>query len=118
MAESHLAAPKPLEGHRRLAAVAGEWRGEEMVHPSRWTEGGPATSHVTARIDLNGFYLIQDRRQMRDRHAIFATHAVITYDRADRLYIQFWRNSLGSSPPTPPPAGWPSQSPIPVRRSR
>ena len=54
MAQDHLAAPTPLEEHRKLAAFAGEWTGEEMVYPSRWTAGGPATSHVTARIDLNG----------------------------------------------------------------
>src|ERR1700709_1968942 len=60
MAEDHLAAPTPLEEHRKLAVFAGEWSGEEMVYPSRWTAGGPATSHVVARIDLNGFYLIQD----------------------------------------------------------
>ena len=33
----HLAAPTPLEEHRKLAAFAGEWVGEEMVYPSRWT---------------------------------------------------------------------------------
>src|SRR6201990_3250786 len=64
MAEDHLAAPTPLEEHRKLAVFAGEWTGEEMVYPSRWTAGGPATSHVVARIDLNGFYLIQDTRQL------------------------------------------------------
>ena len=60
---------------------AGEWTGEEMVYPSRWTAGGPATSHVTARIDLNGFYLIQDTRQTRDGKETFAAHGVFTYDR-------------------------------------
>src|ERR1700686_1755090 len=63
MPADHLAAPTPLQEHRKLAVFAGEWAGDEMVHPSRWTEGGPATSHVAARIDLNGFYLIQDTRQ-------------------------------------------------------
>src|SRR5450755_1123349 len=62
MAQDHLAAPAPLEEHRKLAAFAGEWSGEEVVYPSRWNAGGPATSRVTARIDLNGFYLIQDAR--------------------------------------------------------
>ena len=80
MAEDHLAQPTPLEEHRKLKVFAGEWAGEEMVHPSRWTSGGPATSQVAARIDLNGFYLIQDTRQMRDGKESFATHAVFTYD--------------------------------------
>ena len=82
----HLAAPTPLEEHRKLAVFAGEWTGEEMVYPSRWTAGGPATSHVVARMDLNGFYLIQDTRQMRDGKETFATHGVFTYDRDDRHY--------------------------------
>src|SRR3981081_3604625 len=66
MAQAHLAAPTPLEEHRKLAVFAGEWAGDEVVFPSRWTAGGPATSHVVARIDLNGFYLIQDSGKMRD----------------------------------------------------
>ena len=48
MAADHLAAPMPLEEHRKLAAFAGEWNGEEVVYPSRWNAGGPATSHVMA----------------------------------------------------------------------
>ena len=46
MAEDHLAAPTPLEEHRKLAVFAGEWTGEETVFPSRWVAGGAATSHV------------------------------------------------------------------------
>ncbi len=106
MAEDHLAAPKPLEEHRKLAAFAGEWTGEEVVHPSRWAAGGPATSRVVARIDLNGFYLIQDARQTRDGQESFATHGVFTYDREDRLYKLFWHDSLGYYPPSPASGGW------------
>ena len=98
MPEDHLAAPAPLEEHRKLAAFAGEWSGDEMVYPSRWNQGGPATSHVVARIDLNGFYLIQDSRQTRDGKESFATHGVFTYDREDRLYKLFWHDSLGLLP--------------------
>ncbi len=102
----HLAAPSPLAEHHKLAVFAGEWDGEEMVFPSRWTAGGPATSHVTARMDLNGFYLIQDTRQMRDGKESFATHGVFTYDREDRLYKLFWHDSLGYYPPSPASGGW------------
>src|SRR5260221_11961422 len=106
MAEDRLTAPTPLGEHRKLAVFAGEWSGEEMVQPSRWTAGGPATSHVVARIDLNGFYLIQDTRQMRDGKETFATHGVFTYDREDRLYKLYWHDSLGSFPPSPASGGW------------
>ena len=106
MSEDRLAAPQPTEEHRRLKVFAGEWSGEEMVYPSRWTQGGPAISRVTARIDLNGFYLIQDVRQMRDGQESFATHALFTYDRDDRLYKLFWHDSLGYFPPSPASGSW------------
>jgi hypothetical protein len=109
MAKDHLDAPAPLDEHRRLAVLAGEWAGEEMVHPSRWTAGGPATSHVVARMDLNGFYLIQDSRQTRDGKESFATHGVFTFDREDRLYKLFWYDSLGYYPPAPASGSWGGQ---------
>jgi len=109
MAQDHLSAPAPLEEHRKLAAFAGEWSGDEMVYPSRWNEGGPATSHVVARIDLNGLYLIQDTRQTRDGKETFATHGVFTYDREDRLYKLFWHDSLGYYPPSRLPAAGPAR---------
>ena len=46
----HLAAPTALEEHRKLEVFAGEWAGEEMVYPSRWTAGGPAISRVVAAV--------------------------------------------------------------------
>ena len=106
MAEDRLAAPVPTEEHKRLHAFAGEWNGEETVYPSRWVAGGSATSHVAARIDLNGFYLIQDTRQTRDGKESFATHGVFTFDREDRLYKLFWYDSLGYYPPSPASGAW------------
>ena len=106
MAQDHLAASSPLLEHARLAAFAGEWDGEEVVFPSRWTAGGSATSHVVARMDLNGFYLIQDSVQKRDGQQIFATHGIFTYDRDDRTYKLFWYDSLGYTPPSPASGGW------------
>jgi hypothetical protein len=106
MAQDHLSASSPLAEHARLAAFAGEWNGEEMVFPSRWTAGGPATSHTVARMDLNGFYLIQDSVQMRDGKQVFATHGLFTYDRDDRTYKLFWYDSLGYTPPSPASGGW------------
>jgi hypothetical protein len=106
MAEDRLSAPKPLDEHTRLAAFAGEWAGEETVYPSRWVEGGPAVSHVSARMDLNGFYLIQDTRQSRDGKESFATHGVFTFDREDKLYKLFWHDSLGYYAPAPASGGW------------
>jgi hypothetical protein len=106
MTQDHLAASSPLPEHARLAAFAGEWNGEEVVFPSRWTEGGTATSRVVARMDLNGFYLIQDSVQTRDGKQSFATHGIFTFDREDRTYKLFWYDSLGYTPPSPASGGW------------
>jgi hypothetical protein len=106
MTQDHLAASSPLPEHARLAAFAGEWNGEEVVFPSRWTEGGTATSHVVAHMDLNGFYLIQDSVQNRDGKQSFATHGIFTFDREDRTYKLFWYDSLGYTPPSPASGGW------------
>ena len=113
----HLAAQTPLEEHRKLAVFAGEWVGDETVFPSRWNAGGPGTSKVSARIDLNGFYLIQDTVQKRDGKVSFATHGVFTWDREDRLYKLFWHDSLGYYPPSPASGGWSGQSLVLVRGS-
>jgi hypothetical protein len=106
MAEDRLTAPKPLEEHRRLAAFAGEWTGEETVFPSRWVAGGQALSRVSARMDLDGFYLIQDTMQTRDGKESFATHGVFTFDREDKLYKLFWHDSLGYFAQSPASGAW------------
>ena len=106
MTQDHLAASSPLPEHARLAVFAGEWNGEEMVYPSRWIAGGPATSRTVARMGLNGFYLIQDTVQTRDGKQSFATHGLFTYDREDRTYKLFWHDSLGYTPPSPASGGW------------
>jgi hypothetical protein len=117
MAEDRLTAPKPQDEHKRLEVFAGEWTGEETVYPSRWDKGGVAVSRVSARIDLNGFYLIQNSRQTRDGKESFATHGVFTYDREDRLYKLFSFDSLGYYPPSPASGNWQAKALVLVRGS-
>ena len=59
-----------------------------------------------ARMDLNGFYLIQDSVQTREGKDVFAAHGLFTYDRDDRTYKLFWHDSLGYTPPSPASGGW------------
>jgi hypothetical protein len=54
MAEDHLAAPTPLEEHRRLAIFAGEWSGEQMAIPVRRSLRGNARP-VHEDIDDNAY---------------------------------------------------------------
>ena len=99
-------APQVCPEHERLAAFAGEWEGEEVVGESRWFEAGPARGFVSARIALDGFYLIQDYRQERDGEVIFRGHGLITFDREDGRYKMFWHDSVGFVPESPAVGHW------------
>ncbi len=100
------AAPQLCEEHRRLAAFAGAWEGDEIVGPSRYFEPGPARGFISARVALNGFSLIQDYRQERDGRTIFEGHGLITYDREDGRYKMFWHDSVGFVPESPAVGHW------------
>ena len=59
--------PIPSDGHRKLEKIAGQWEGEETMHPSPWDlQGGKATGHIRSRVALSGFALINDYEQERD----------------------------------------------------
>ena len=100
------AAPKVTPEHERLAAFAGEWEGDEVVGPSRFFESGPAKGFVSARIGLDGFYLIQDYRQERAGKTIFRGHGLITFDQEDGRYKMFWHDSVGFVPESPAFGHW------------
>ena len=108
MTQDHLAASVPAcQSIARLAAFAGEWNGEEVVFPSRWTEGGPATCACRR---AHGPQRLLSDPGLRSRSAtasrVFATHGIFTYDREDRTYKLFWYDSLGYTPPSPASGGW------------
>ena len=103
-------APSVTAEHERLAAFAGEWAGDEVVGPSLWFEPGPARGFVSARIGLDGFYLIQDYRQERSGRTIFSGHGLITFDREDGRYKMFWHDSVGFVPESPAVGHWKDDS--------
>ena len=88
--------PKPKEQHHKLRALAGKWVGEEKLHPSPWDpEGGFATGHVDARIDLDGFYLISDYVEDRYGQVCYRGHGVMGWDSAEQCYTMHWFDSIG-----------------------
>lgn len=93
--------PTLTEQHRRLHAFAGTWTGDEIVADSRWQKGGPATGAVTARVDLGGFFVLQDHVETRDGQVAFAVHAAFTFDEATDEVVLFWFDSYGFVPPSP-----------------
>lgn len=99
--------PKPDEHHKKLEAMVGEWTGEETMHPSPWDpQGGPATSRINARMDLDGFFLISDYVQERNGATTFRGHGVYGWDANQQKYTMHWFDSMGFDPGPPVPGTW------------
>ncbi len=58
--------PKPTKEHQKLSELAGTWEGEETLAPSPWGPGGKARGKMTHRMDLDGFFLVQDYIEEKD----------------------------------------------------
>jgi hypothetical protein len=110
--------PTLTPDHKRLAAFAGEWNGEEVIAPSRWREeAGPAQATVSARVELDGFYVVQEYRQEKDGRTTFRAQGLFTFDREDRLTKLFWFDSLGYVPQGPASGVWRDDTLILLRPS-
>lgn len=99
--------PKPGAEHARLAKLAGEWIGEEIIHPSRFDpKGGTAKGRMSARMDLGGFYLIADYQQERGAGVNFRGHGVFGWDPRGRCYTMHWFDSSGVEHGAPSLGTW------------
>jgi hypothetical protein len=99
--------PHVLDEHRRLKALAGNWAGEEKIHPSPWDpKGGAAASRFQARADLDGFFLIADYVEERDGRVAYRGHGVYGYDPQQKCYTMHWFDSMGSGTPEPARGQW------------
>jgi len=91
--------PRPATEHEALALLAGEWLGQETIHPSPFDPiGGPAVGHVHNRPALNGFAIVQDYEQERNGAINFRGHGVFRWDADESCYILHWFDSLGQRP--------------------
>jgi hypothetical protein len=91
--------PKPTEAHRRLAALAGRWSGEEILHPAPWQpERRTALGHFDNRVGIDGMFLINDYREERDGQVIFRGHGVYGWDAERERYTMYWFDSAGVPP--------------------
>ena len=98
--------PKPTEEHRRLHILVGEWSGEEKLSPSPWGPGGAAFGRYTGRLDLEGFFVIQDYVEEKDGRVVFRGHGVFGYDAQAKEYCWFWVDSMGFVPGGPSRGQW------------
>jgi hypothetical protein len=99
--------PQPGEHHKKLAALAGEWVGQETLHvtPFNPTQGS-ATSRTTARLDLDGFFLISDYVQSREGRVSYRGHGILGYDNRQEHYTFRWFDVMGSDPGAPAVGHW------------
>ena len=98
--------PKPTDQHRRLHRLAGEWSGEEKLFPTQWGPGGAATAQVSARVELDGFYVIQDYVENREGRVTFRGHGIFGYDAQAQDYCRYWIDSMGFVPDVPARGHW------------
>jgi hypothetical protein len=79
--------PKPTEEHRKLHVLAGDWVGDEKLSPSPWGPGGPAVGRYRGRVDMDGFFVVQDYVEEKDGRTVFRGHGVFGYDAQAKEYI-------------------------------
>jgi len=90
--------PKPGDAHKKLAALVGEWTGDETLHPSPWDPaGGGAQAQVTNRWVADGFALVQEYEQRRNGRVSFRGHGVFWFDPTRDEYVMHWWDSMGGS---------------------
>ena len=99
--------PQPTAAHARLARLAGTWIGEERMPPSPFDpRGGVAVGRTTARMALDGFYLIADYEQERAGRVNFRGHGVYGWDDRGQCYTMHWFDSLGVEHDAPGLGTW------------
>lgn len=96
---------EPMEGNV-LAALAGEWTGDETIATTRWGQGGPAIGRVHARFDLGGKALFMDYREERDGKLALQVHAVFVAKQEPGEYALYWFDSYGFTPSQPATGHW------------
>ncbi|MBZ9861252.1 DUF1579 family protein [Mesorhizobium sp. CA12] len=94
------------DGHQRLQALVGAWRGEEEVAATQWTDAGTATSELQAEAEFGGLFVVQRYRQRRDGTVSFGAHNVFGFDQQSGLVTMHQFDSMGFVPMSPATGRW------------
>jgi Protein of unknown function (DUF1579) len=98
--------PKVTDEHQKLHRLAGTWEGEESMEPSEWGPGGGARGKYVSRVDLEGFFVIQEYTQEQGGKITFRGHGVLGYDTQKREVAWYWLDSTGHLPDAPSRGQW------------
>ncbi|MBZ9764711.1 DUF1579 domain-containing protein [Mesorhizobium sp. CA8] len=94
------------DGHQRLQALVGAWRGEEEIAATQWTDAGAATAEVQAEAEFGGLFVVQRYRQRRDGTVSFGAHNVFGFDQQSGLVTMHQFDSMGFVPMSPATGTW------------
>src|SRR5215471_7657747 len=98
--------PHPSERHKKLEIFVGSWIGEEKLSPSPWGPGGTAKGKTTARLDIDGLYVIADYVEEKDGKPVFRGHSIYGWDEQKKNYVWYWVDSMGMPPGQPARGKW------------
>ncbi|HKB16916.1 MAG TPA: DUF1579 family protein [Planctomycetota bacterium] len=88
--------PKPGAGHKRLESLAGNWTGEEKMHPSPFEpKGSTATATLANRVACDGFWVVGDYEQRRGATVTFRGHAVFGFEPQTDQVLLHWFDPMG-----------------------
>jgi uncharacterized protein DUF1579 len=93
--------PKVTDLHRKLYALTGDWEGTETMAESPWGPAGTAIGKLHIRTDMNGFFVLQDYIQEKERKVTFSGHGIFGYDLEAGNYTWYWVDSMGFVPDSP-----------------
>jgi hypothetical protein len=97
---------KPKEHHQTLRILVGNWVGQEKLAASPVGAAERATGRINARLDLGGFFVLEDYSQERDGQTVFRGHGIFGWDDHQMDYIWYWVDSMGSVPASPAHGKW------------
>jgi hypothetical protein len=61
------------------------------------------------RVDMDGFFVIQDYVQQREGQITYRGHGIYSWDEQERNYTWYWVDSMGNVPPKPSRGQWQGQ---------
>jgi len=99
--------------------LAGTWLGEEHMPPSPFDpQGSTAVGRMSARMALDGFYLIADYEQERGGQVNFRGHGVYGWDARGQCYTMHWFDSIGIEHDAPGLGTWDGDTLMLVHETR
>lgn len=97
----------PGDGHRRMAAFAGSWVGDETIHATPFSaEGGRAVGAMQCEVGVDGFFVVMDYQQTQEGRPSYNGHGLVGYEASTGEHLMWWFDSMGANPTGPSSGTW------------